>query len=97
MDFTLFDKVQEQFGLVSAYSDKLKSEAFEMEERLDSFETDATTLLETAVEMATLKRKHSQLIEERDQLVMERELMRKKVEQMVREVDSALAQEANLE
>ncbi|VAX24340.1 hypothetical protein MNBD_NITROSPINAE02-131 [hydrothermal vent metagenome] len=95
MDFTLFDKVQEQFGLVSAYTDKLKGEAFELKDRLESFEIDATKLLETAVEMATLKRKHSLLIEERDQLVMERELMRKKVEQLVQEVDAALAKEAN--
>lgn len=97
MDFTLFDKAQEQFGLVSGHTDKLKGETLKLKHKLRSYEDDAAKLIANTEEIDALKKKYSRLVDERDQLIMERELMSKRVGKMVTEIDLALEQETKAE
>ena len=93
MDFSHFDKAEEKLDSFATYIRELKDENRELARNIYSLELGIKKKLPSKGGFGELKDKHSDLIEERDRLVMEREFLRKKVETMIGRLDDAIAKE----
>lgn len=86
MDFSRIDLVKEKLSLLFKRIDNLKSENRDLKGKVYSLES---SLKQTKSSDSTdLRTKYSNLVEERDRLMMERELIRNKVKIMVKRIDS---------
>ena len=94
MDFSYFDKAEDKLDSFASYIKELKEENRELARNIYSLELGIKKKLPSKEGFGALKDKHSDLIEERDRLVMERELLRKKVEAMIVQLDEALTRES---
>lgn len=86
MDFSRIDLAKEKLGLLFKRMKDLKSENQSLKGRVYSLESD---LIQTkSSDSSDLQAKYSNLVKERDRLMMERELIRSKVKIMVERIDS---------
>lgn len=92
MDFTKFDRVREQLFFLFNYINDLKEENRELKRKVYSLEKGLNEAKSGPID-DSLKARHSDLIEERDRLVMERELIRKKVEAVMERLENAMSKE----
>jgi hypothetical protein len=100
MDFSYFDKIADRLDRIGTTFDTLTREkrelnrvCYELEVALKSSGAavdllDPTTLV---AEHEALRNKHTALIDERDRLVMERELLRTRIHSLVTRCDEALS------
>ena len=87
MDILQIDKLRNKLLFLFEYIDNLKDENRQLKQQLDSLETNLkqSRIVAGAGE---LKSKYKSLIEERDRLVMERELIRNKVKTMIERIET---------
>lgn len=93
MDFSYFDKAEEKLDTFVDYLKTIKEKNRELNRTVYSLERDMKQKGPSDEELDALKKKHSHLIDERDSLIMEQELVRKKVEALIGKVDMAIASE----
>lgn len=91
MDLSLFERVQEQLFFLFKYVNDLKEENRELKRRVFSLEKSQGK--GGAAMPDSQKINYNTLVEERDHLMMERELIRKKVESVIEKLDDALSKE----
>lgn len=80
-------------GKISALNDlitELKESERESRRKIYSIELSLTQARAAAVELDDVKRKFNRIVEERDRLRMERSLLKKKIEKVLRRLDGAL-------
>jgi len=92
MDFTALEKVEGKLSFLFQYITTLKEENRELKRKVYALELNLNQA-KAASSPDALKLKHASLIEERDRLMMERELFRKKVEGVIAKLDSAIEEE----
>ena len=87
MDISRIDKLRSKLLFLFEYIDNLKDENRQLERKLYSLETNLkqSRIVAGAGE---LKDKYKNLVEERDRLVMERELIRNKVKIMIERIET---------
>ncbi|VAX17000.1 hypothetical protein MNBD_NITROSPINAE04-841 [hydrothermal vent metagenome] len=86
MDFSRIDLVKKKLGLLFKRMKDLKSENQSLKGRVYSLESDL--IQSKSSDSRDLQAKYSNLVKERDRLMMERELIRSKVKIMVERIDS---------
>jgi regulator of replication initiation timing len=96
MDFVRLEKLQEKLNSLLEYTNSLKEENRELKRKIYSLDLNMSQL-KAASAMDSFKTKYAGLVEERDRLMMERELVRKKVEGVVERLDDAIREEENRE
>jgi capsule polysaccharide export protein KpsE/RkpR len=92
MDFVRLEKLQEKLDTLFEYTNSLKEENRELKRKIYSLDLNLSQLKATSA-MDSFKAKYAGLVEERDRLMMERELVRKKVEGIVGRLDNAIEEE----
>ena len=86
MDFSRIDLVKGKLSLLFKRIEGLKSENRDLQRKVNSLES---SLEQTkSSDISDLRAKYSNLVEERDRIMMERELIRSKVKIMVDRIDS---------
>ena len=88
MDLARFDQVREQLSILFKYVKSLREENRQLKRRVYSLERS-----KSGPEADEERAKRTSLIEERDRLVMERELVRKRIETIISKLDEALRKE----
>lgn len=96
MDFARLEKLQEKLDSLFEYTNNLKEENRELKRKIYSLDLNISQL-KAASAHDSFKVKYARLVEERDRLMMERELVRKKVEGIVERLDNAIAEEESRE
>lgn len=96
MDFAKLDKLQEKVNTLLGYANSLKEENRELRRKVYSLDLNLSQIRAASVK-DSFKAKYMGLVEERDRLMMERELVRKKVEGIVGRLDVAIDEEENRE
>ncbi len=86
MDFSRIDLAKEKLGLLFKRMKDLKSENQSLKGRVYSLESDL--IQAESSDSSDLQAKYSNLVKERDRLMMERELIRSKVKIMIERIDS---------
>lgn len=86
MDFSRIDLVREKLAIVFRRIEGLKSENQTLRGKVSSLE--ASLKQAKSNDSSQLRTKYSNLVEERDRLMMERELIRGRVKIMVDRIDS---------
>jgi FtsZ-binding cell division protein ZapB len=82
MDFLHIDLVKKKLSLLFARIESLKSENHDLKRKMSSLSQGRSS------DHTDLKAKYSNLVKERDRLMMERELIRGKVKVMVDRIDA---------
>jgi len=90
MDFSPLGRIDAKMGLLFEHIKELKEENRQLKRKIYTLELNLNQAKASVSVDAGLKEKYANLVEERDRLVMERELMRKKVEGLIGKVDEAL-------
>ena len=85
--FSRFDTVQEKLNLLTEHVARIKRENSELQRKVYSLETNLKQAL-AAPKEKMLKEKFSTLAEERDGLMMERELIRNKIKSLIKKLES---------
>ncbi len=84
MDFSHIDSAHEKLKQLFDYINILKDENRELKRKIYSLEINLNQAkVSTSSEMDSIKRKYSDLVEERDRLIMKRELIRNKVQSVI--------------
>lgn len=96
MDFVKLEKLQEKLNSLLDYTTSLKEENRELKRKIYSLDLNLSQI-KAASAMDSFKAKYMGLVEERDRLMMERELVRKKVEGIVGRLDVAIEEEESRE
>lgn len=96
MDLVKLEKLHEKLGSLLEYTNSLKEENRELKRKIYSLDLNLSQI-KAASAMDSFKAKYMGLVEERDRLMMERELVRKKVEGIVGRLDVAIEEEENRE
>ncbi|MBI5816122.1 MAG: hypothetical protein HZB29_11010 [Nitrospinae bacterium] len=86
------EKVEDKLTFLFSYISGLKEENRELKRKVYSLELNLAQA-KSAAAPEGLKTKHSSLIEERDRLMMERELIRKKMETLISRIDNIIEEE----
>ena len=92
MDFVRLEKLQEKLNSLFEYTNSLKEENRELKRKIYALDLNMSQM-KAASAMDSFKTKYAGLVEERDRLMMERELVRKKVEGIVERLDEAIREE----
>lgn len=90
------EKLQEKVNSLLEYTNSLKEENRELKRKIYSLDINMSQI-KAASAMDSFKAKYIGLVEERERLIMERELVRKKVEGIVGRLDRAIGEEENRE
>lgn len=96
MDLARLEKLQEKLNSLFEHTNSLKEENRDLKRKIYSLELNISQL-KAAGAMDSMKTKYAELVEERDRLMMERELIRKKVEGIVDRLDDAIKEEEKRE
>lgn len=98
MDFTALDKISDKLYFLFSHISELKEENKELKRRIYALELNLSQVKAASVsqrEMQDLKTKYSSLVKEYDELVMQKELIRKKVDGMIERLDEILDEEGS--
>ena len=93
MDFSSIDEVERKLGALFERINTLKSENTLLRRELYSLKINLDQAKATASGMEEMKGKFSSLAEEREKLLMERELIRSKVKSALEKIDDFAAGE----
>lgn len=92
MNFSLLDRLREQLFFLFNYVNDLKEENRELKRTVYGLEK-ALEKRGAAPAAESWRTERAELVEERDRLMMERELVRKKLEAVIGKLDEALEAE----
>lgn len=92
MDFSVCDRVETKIDLMVAHIEELKRENRGLKRNIYALEQNLNRSVSNAG-MNELKGKYRDLVEERDRLIMDRELMGRKVETVLKRLDTVITHE----
>ncbi|MGK7345999.1 MAG: hypothetical protein ACNS63_09350 [Candidatus Nitrospinota bacterium M3_3B_026] len=95
MNFSLLDRLREQLFFLFNYVNDLKEENRELKRKVYRLEKNLEKK-GAAPDAEVWRAERAELVEERDRLMMERELVRKKLETVIGRLDEALESEEAL-
>jgi len=93
MDFSSLDEVERKLGALFERINTLKSENTGLRRELYSLKINLDQAKASSAGMEDIKKKYSALAEEREKLMMERELIRGKIKSALEKIDDFAAGE----
>jgi regulator of replication initiation timing len=93
MDFSSIDEVERKLGMLFERINTLKSENGGLRRDIYSLKTNLEQARASSAGGEDMKRKYSGLVEERDRLMMERELIRAKIKSALEKIDEIVSGE----